>query len=128
MMMKSTLYLTNTLSWIFIVLAHWNNNTQIDMLPHSGTLSRFWANQSLLFLLNAVCLAEKQQIPYFCLVWDDWGSNPWSITLEVSTLTITRCGVPWNVFHINASIIRFIFILSLQQLICITYQYTINKS
>ena len=28
---------------------------------HSDTLSRFRANQSLLFLLNAACLAEKQQ-------------------------------------------------------------------
>jgi hypothetical protein len=28
-----------------------------------GQLSRFRANQSLVFLLNAACLAEKQQIP-----------------------------------------------------------------
>jgi len=34
----------------------------VDMSLHSDT-SRFRANQSLLFLLNAVCLAEKQQIP-----------------------------------------------------------------
>ena len=33
------------------------------MSPHSDTLSWFQANQSLLFLLNAVCLVEKQQIP-----------------------------------------------------------------
>ena len=46
-----------------IVLAHWNNSPQIDMSPHSDTLSWFRANQSLLFLLNAACLAEKQQIP-----------------------------------------------------------------
>jgi hypothetical protein len=32
------------------------------MSPHSDTLSRFRANQSLLFLFNAVCLAEKQHI------------------------------------------------------------------
>jgi hypothetical protein len=37
-------------SWIFIVLIHWNNSPQIDMSPHSDTLSWFWANQSLLFL------------------------------------------------------------------------------
>ena len=30
---------------------------------HLNTLFWFQANQSLLFLLNAVCLAEKQQIP-----------------------------------------------------------------
>jgi hypothetical protein len=33
------------------------------MSLHSDTLFRFRANQSLLFLLNAACLAEKQQIP-----------------------------------------------------------------
>jgi hypothetical protein len=50
-----------TLCWIFfIVLFHWNNSTQIDMLPHSDTLFWYRANQSLLFLLNA---AEKQLIP-----------------------------------------------------------------
>jgi hypothetical protein len=63
MMMRFALYQTNTLSWIFIVLAHWNNSPWIDMSPHLNTLSWFWANQSLFFLLNAVCLAEKQQIP-----------------------------------------------------------------
>jgi hypothetical protein len=45
------------------VRAHWNNSLQVDMLPHSDTLSWFQANQSLLFLLNAACLVEKQQIP-----------------------------------------------------------------
>ena len=44
--------LDNTLSWIFIVLAHWNNSPWLDMWPHSDTLSWFQANQSLLFLLN----------------------------------------------------------------------------
>ena len=41
------------------MLAHWNNSPQIDMLLHSGTLFWFRANQSLLLLLNAACLAEK---------------------------------------------------------------------
>jgi hypothetical protein len=63
MIMRSALYYTNTLSSIFIVLAHWNNSPRVDMSPHSDTLSRFRANQSLLFLLNAVCIAEKQHIP-----------------------------------------------------------------
>ena len=51
------------LSWIFIVLAHWNNSPRADMSLHSDTLFWFWANQSLLFLLKVACLAEKQQIP-----------------------------------------------------------------
>ena len=36
-----------------------NNSQRIDMSLHSETLSWFRANQSLLFLLNAACLAEK---------------------------------------------------------------------
>ena len=46
----------------FIVLVHWNNSRTVEMLLHWNTLSRFRANQSLLLLLNAACLAEKQQI------------------------------------------------------------------
>ena len=39
------------------------NSPRIDMLPHADTLSWFRASPSLLFLLNAACLLEKQQIP-----------------------------------------------------------------
>jgi hypothetical protein len=35
------------------------------MSPHSDTLSWFRVNHSLFFLLNAACLAEKQQIIFF---------------------------------------------------------------
>jgi len=42
---------TNALSWIFIVLAHWNNSHWVDMSLHSDTLSWFWINQYLFFLL-----------------------------------------------------------------------------
>jgi hypothetical protein len=49
-------------SSIFIVLMHWNNSPQFDMSLHSDTLFWFRANQYLLFLFNAACLAEKQQI------------------------------------------------------------------
>jgi hypothetical protein len=45
------------------MIANWNNNPWVDMSLHSDTLFWFRANQSLLFLLNAVCLAKKQQIP-----------------------------------------------------------------
>jgi hypothetical protein len=60
--------------WVgfFIVLAHWNNSPWVDMSLHSDTLVWFRANQSLLFLLNAACLAEKQHIPILMsLVWHD---------------------------------------------------------
>jgi hypothetical protein len=57
--MRSSLYYANTISWIFIVLAHWSNSPRIDMTLHTNTLSWFWANQSLLSLLKAACLEEK---------------------------------------------------------------------
>ena len=62
-MMMSALYQTNVISWIFIVLAHWNYSLLVDMSLHSDTLSRFQTIQFLLLLLNAACLAEKQQMP-----------------------------------------------------------------
>ena len=48
---------------LFIVLARWNNSPRIEMSPHSDILSWFRDKQSLLFLLSAACLADKQQIP-----------------------------------------------------------------
>jgi hypothetical protein len=36
MMMMYALFLTNTLSWIFIVQTHWNNSPQVEMSFHSG--------------------------------------------------------------------------------------------
>ena len=44
MIMRSALLQTNTLSWIFIVLAHWNKSPWVDMSLHSDTLFRFRAN------------------------------------------------------------------------------------
>ena len=62
-MMRSALFTNNTLSCIFIVIAHWNNNSWAEMSLHSDTLFWFWAKQSLLLLPNAACLVEKQHIP-----------------------------------------------------------------
>ena len=54
------------------------------------TYKRFRTNQSFLFLFNAQCLAEKQQIPIlYYLVWPNRGSNPRSTAIEACTLTIT---------------------------------------
>jgi hypothetical protein len=47
------------------------------MSLHSDTLFWFRANQSLLFLLNAAFLAEKQQIPIlYSFVWQDRSTYP----------------------------------------------------
>jgi hypothetical protein len=51
-----------------------SNITLVVMSLHSDTLSWFWVNQVLLFLLNAACLVEKQQIIILCsFVWPDLG-------------------------------------------------------
>ena len=53
----------------------------------TDTLFWFWVKQTLLLLLDTVCLAEKQHIPILqFLVWPNQGSNPRSTTLEVSML------------------------------------------
>ena len=69
---------TRPTRWVgfFIVLAQWNNSPRIDMSPHSDTLSWLRVNQSLLFLLNAACLAEKQHIPI--LVFGLTRSGAWT--------------------------------------------------
>ena len=53
---------TNTLSQTFILQCHWNNNPWIDMSFHSDSLSSILSQPVLLFLLNAACFTEKQQI------------------------------------------------------------------
>jgi hypothetical protein len=48
----------------------------------------------MLFLLNAACLVEKQQIPILeSLVWPDRDSNPWSNALEASTLIMIKYNI-----------------------------------
>ena len=76
-MMRFALYYTISLSLRFIVLVHWNNSQWINLLSHSDTLSWFRAKQSLLFLLYAVSLTEKQhKLIALSSVWTNWGSNP----------------------------------------------------
>ena len=45
-MMMSALYKTSTLKYDFVVLAHWNNNPQVDISLHVDTLSLIRANKS----------------------------------------------------------------------------------
>jgi hypothetical protein len=87
------------------VLPHWKNSPQVDMLIHSGqSLSWFRANHSLLLLLNAVCLTEKQQISILkSLVLSDLSLKPWSTTLKVSMLTI----MPHRLFLRKLFFVRF---------------------
>ena len=81
------------LSWIFILVAHWNNSLQVDMLLHSDSC---W----LLLLLNGASLeqqismfivfgftlnrARTHDLPHLRCAWFDpaQSSNSWSTTLE----------------------------------------------
>jgi hypothetical protein len=47
-----------------VSLAHWNNSPREDVSLHSDILSWFQVNQYQLLLLDAACLAEKQQITH----------------------------------------------------------------
>jgi hypothetical protein len=74
-MMRSALFLTNTLSWVYIELAHWNNSPRLDMSLHSDISFWFIAYQSLLFLLNIACLEEKQHIAISQFWFDPIGAR-----------------------------------------------------
>ena len=60
--MMSVLYNTNTLNWVYILLAHWNKIPRVDMSLHSDSLSWFPANQSLLLHIK-MATEGKQQMP-----------------------------------------------------------------
>jgi hypothetical protein len=52
MMMRSALYLTKMWSWIFIVLALWNNSLWVNIMLHSETLSWFKPTSLWTYSLN----------------------------------------------------------------------------
>ena len=88
---------------------------------HSDTIFWFRANQSLLFLLNAVCLSEKQQIPNsYSLVWLK-GSNPQSTTrgehtnyyTTVEVDEILAPSVPYNKYWLQTCFSKFPSLLSI---------------
>jgi len=64
-----TTYVITFTSWIFMVLAHWNNSLLEDMSPHLHTLSWFRAHRSLLwynyFLIIINCKTKMYVIAVF---------------------------------------------------------------
>ena len=68
MMVMFVLYWTNTLNWVFIVLAHWHSSQWVYMSLHSNTfLSTLRVNKSLLLLL--IREATKTNFRYSGLTW-----------------------------------------------------------
>jgi hypothetical protein len=83
-----------------------------------GTLFRFRANQSLLFLLNATCLAEKQQILIlvFGLTWPGLELTVYHIWDEHADHYATDAVATIDHLHISdfdSKIIRFTRVISL---------------
>jgi len=72
---------TRWVGFFFIVLAYWNNSPRVDMSLYSDTLSWFQAIQSLLLLLNAASLAEKNKYQFNSL----WGEHANHYTIDAVT-------------------------------------------
>jgi hypothetical protein len=86
------------LSWIFIVLAHWNNSPRIDMSPHSVTLSCMIPDQPVFSLSPYCCVLSREATNTNYIVFSltrsgieptiyhtrrpDQGLNPRSTTLD----------------------------------------------
>ena len=114
MRMMFALYYINKISWIFIMLAHWNNSAWVDMSLHSYTLPWLRVNQSVLFLLNGVCLEEKQQMLILqSLVWPGGGSNPRFTALEAlyhyttDAVNQTMTGVLDECHHVHHELLKY---------------------
>ena len=103
------------------------------MSPHWNTLSLFRANQSLLSLLSAACLAEKQQINKNtnCIVLGSTRSesNPRSTVFEASMLTITSSMrfIPLTNKLKLGSYVHFFIVIKQDQNIYIAKQWTIIR-
>ena len=69
------------LSWIFIVLPHWNNSLRVYMLLHSCTLSWFRTNQLLLLLLNTACLRRSREYKFHSLWFDPKSDGGLELTI-----------------------------------------------
>ena len=92
--MMSVLYYASILSWNFSL--HYITEAKCQRYICRSTLTRYPDFESiscLLFLLNAACLTEKQQIPILqSLVWPNMG-------LE-HTIDPQRRRVHWQLHHI----------------------------
>ena len=98
---------TRLVSWIFIVLAHWDNSPWVDMSLHSDILFRFRANKSLILFLNAAYWAEKQQIQILqSLVSPDHSLNPQYTLLSVLKVNVLTIALPiWCLFTTGVCVV-----------------------
>jgi hypothetical protein len=77
MMMRSDLYQTNTLSWIFfIVLAHWNNSPPIDMKYQCNWMYDRYSERWNYFSKIQLCISAIK-CGWICSIkWKIWKTFP----------------------------------------------------
>ena len=85
----------------FVLYQHWNNSPRIDMSPHWVALSCFRANQYLLFLLIAVCLARSNKYQFHSLWFDPIGPRTHDLPHSrwARYLSYRRCGSLFEYKH-----------------------------
>ena len=70
----------NMLSWVFMVLAHCNNNLQIELSLHSDTL--YWLGTNLCFYSLILLVSGEAANTKFYSLWFDSGLNPGLTVLQ----------------------------------------------
>ena len=88
MMTMCALYQTNTLSWILIQLAHWNNSPRIDMSPRPTRTHYPDSEPASLGSFYLMLCAQHRRNNYQLQIV----SNQRSTAFKTSTLTITQPG------------------------------------
>ena len=68
------------LSWVFMVLAHCNNNLQIELSLHSDTL--YWLGTNLCFYSLILLVSGEAANTKFYSLWFDSGLNPGLTVLQ----------------------------------------------
>ena len=80
-----------------------------DMILHPVTLYWHWADQFLLYFLNAERQAKKQLVPFLkSLVWPGRGSNPQTSSHNADALPLSHCANQlhmkcWALFSLKIS-------------------------
>ena len=108
MMMRSPLYETDTLGWIFIVLAHWNNSPRIVMspartyYPHTEGWTRFERTTLVMVGTDWTCSCKSNcQAPwniYSCTMKILIPSYIWymNMLLNIKYISYINCTNSWN--------------------------------
>ena len=87
MMTRCALYQTNTLSWILILLAHWNKSSRIDM-SHRPTRTHYPDSEpASLGSFYLMCAQRRRKNYHLQIV-----SKQRSTAFKTSTLAITQPG------------------------------------